>query len=123
MTSTCLLGTYPLYLCYMFFFYSSGAHRDLHSFPTRRSSDLATPSGTGTCPARAPADPVADEVLAIGGQGGTVRSEEQTSELQSPVQLVCRLLLEKKKSDIHTASSTHTRCHVHPPLSFFVLIS
>src|SRR5438045_7935806 len=23
-----------------FFFYSSGAHRDLHSFPTRRSSDL-----------------------------------------------------------------------------------
>src|SRR6266581_9604190 len=29
------------------------------------------------------------------------RSEEHTSELQSPVHLVCRLLLEKKK-DIHT---------------------
>src|SRR6266581_3865442 len=28
---------------------------------------------------------------------GTSRSEEHTSELQSPVQLVCRLLLEKKK--------------------------
>src|SRR5438876_7571482 len=28
----------------------------------------------------------------------TRRSEEHTSELQSPVQLVCRLLLEKKKS-------------------------
>src|SRR5690348_18136612 len=27
----------------------------------------------------------------------TVRSEEHTSELQSPVHLVCRLLLEKKK--------------------------
>src|SRR5690348_17902504 len=27
------------------------------------------------------------------------RSEEHTSELQSPVQLVCRLLLEKKKED------------------------
>src|SRR5438876_8903982 len=27
------------------------------------------------------------------------RSEEHTSELQSPVHLVCRLLLEKKKSD------------------------
>src|SRR5205807_5847836 len=24
-----------------FFFYGAGAHRDLHSFPTRRSSDLA----------------------------------------------------------------------------------
>src|SRR6266487_5763819 len=31
------------------------------------------------------------------GAGGTGRSEEHTSELQSPVHLVCRLLLEKKK--------------------------
>src|SRR5690348_17462078 len=30
------------------------------------------------------------------------RSEEHTSELQSPVHLVCRLLLEKKKSIIPT---------------------
>src|SRR5438876_2250748 len=29
--------------------------------------------------------------------GGAARSEEHTSELQSPVHLVCRLLLEKKK--------------------------
>src|SRR5690348_17628882 len=29
------------------------------------------------------------------------RSEEHTSELQSPVHLVCRLLLEKKKKPIH----------------------
>src|SRR5438876_1161307 len=29
------------------------------------------------------------------------RSEEHTSELQSPVHLVCRLLLEKKKQTIH----------------------
>src|SRR2546426_3619632 len=30
------------------------------------------------------------------------RSEEHTSELQSPCNLVCRLLLEKKKKKIHT---------------------
>src|SRR5258708_16552223 len=30
---------------------------------------------------------------------GEIRSEEHTSELQSPDHLVCRLLLEKKKSD------------------------
>src|SRR2546426_7263729 len=30
---------------------------------------------------------------------GGVRSEEHTSELQSPCNLVCRLLLEKKKKD------------------------
>src|SRR6266487_6530295 len=29
-----------------------------------------------------------------------LRSEEHTSELQSPVHLVCRLLLEKKKKDL-----------------------
>src|SRR5713226_10725663 len=31
------------------------------------------------------------------GSGAARRSEEHTSELQSPVHLVCRLLLEKKK--------------------------
>src|SRR6266581_7465052 len=31
-----------------------------------------------------------------------VRSEEHTSELQSPVHLVCRLLLEKKKNNQRT---------------------
>src|SRR5947208_12727544 len=32
------------------------------------------------------------------GHGGDHRSEEHTSELQSPDHLVCRLLLEKKKT-------------------------
>src|SRR5436189_2768462 len=30
------------------------------------------------------------------------RSEEHTSEIQSPMYLVCRLLLEKKKKPLHT---------------------
>src|SRR5690348_17555747 len=33
----------------------------------------------------------------VGGPSDPERSEEHTSELQSPVHLVCRLLLEKKK--------------------------
>src|SRR5256885_9583263 len=38
------------------------------------------------------------------------RSEEHTSELQSPCNLVCRLLLEKKnKTCIHRSLSTSTR--------------
>src|SRR5690606_10751126 len=32
------------------FFYCSGAHRDLHSFPTRRSSDLSWSAGCGPRP-------------------------------------------------------------------------
>src|SRR5437879_11137758 len=39
-----------------------------------------------------------DRLLARGGAGTDhARSEEHTSELQSPMYLVCRLLLEKKK--------------------------
>src|SRR3989454_633709 len=37
-------------------------------------------------------------------QMGLFRSEEHTSELQSPCNLVCRLLLEKKKKDNNYAS-------------------
>src|SRR2546426_7088079 len=36
---------------------------------------------------------------------GVARSEEHTSELQSPCNLVCRLLLEKKKKKICPVSS------------------
>src|SRR5437763_6085466 len=35
--------------------------------------------------------------MQAGGAEGILRSEEHTSELQSPMYLVCRLLLEKKK--------------------------
>src|SRR5256885_11116122 len=35
----------------------------------------------------------------VSGVGDDVRSEEHTSELQSPCNLVCRLLLAKKKVD------------------------
>src|SRR5256885_6232844 len=41
------------------------------------------------------------------GVSGSPRSEEHTSELQSPCNLVCRLLLEKKKKNIYTFVATH----------------
>src|SRR5256885_5193347 len=44
-------------------------------------------------------------VASLSETGITSRSEEHTSELQSPCNLVCRLLLEKKKTMPHTASS------------------
>src|SRR2546429_6753203 len=43
---------------------------------------------------------------------GRERSEEHTSELQSRLHLVCRLLLEKKKTEhtsIHYSMTTHSR--------------
>src|SRR5438105_10216912 len=45
-------------------------------------------------------------IAEIGGSVLMVRSEEHTSELQSRVDLVCRLLLEKKKKLETTQSSS-----------------
>src|SRR5256885_10298262 len=51
------------------------------------------------------------------------RSEEHTSELQSPCNLVCRLLLEKKKKYLsQTVCTYHSTCyarlvvHAHAPI-------
>src|SRR2546430_9124432 len=42
------------------------------------------------------------------------RSEEHTSELQSQSNLVCRLLLEKKKKSRHSEHATTHVDHTHP---------
>src|SRR5438552_19116059 len=42
-------------------------------------------------------DSLSDAEILLAGKPFTIRSEEHTSELQSPDHLVCRLLLEKKK--------------------------
>src|SRR5207244_12135991 len=104
-------------------FHCSAAHRHLHSFPTRRSSDLGgrlglprarAPLGShGHSGLRASVIPgLAPGVSRLPDLGFLLhrfflsshasRSEEHTSELQSPDHLVCRLLLEKKKSEPHT---------------------
>src|SRR5438876_10941508 len=76
-----------------FFFYCYGHHRDLHSFPTRRSSDLLSRKFG----LRSRFHVVTRSRRCPGPNSFCKRSEEHTSELQSPVHLVCRLLLEKKK--------------------------
>src|SRR5437870_6530969 len=98
------------YCTSIFFFLSSGTHRALHSFPTRRSSDLP-PAGSVVVRGR-PATGFAGlpSCLAVGGES---RSEEHTSELQSRGQLVCRLLLEKKK--LCSGGSTYECLHLPIP--------
>src|SRR5437764_8075704 len=85
-----------------------GANRDIHSFPTRRSSDLQCRFGAlgrSTVRQRSVVEALRMLMeLARGPQPPAKprrRSEEHTSELQSPMYLVCRLLLEKKKKDIY----------------------
>src|SRR5207248_8081968 len=47
------------------------------------------------------------EIRAVSLRSGAARSEEHTSELQSPYDLVCRLLLEKKNT-IVVVNAFHT---------------
>src|SRR5205823_12398407 len=107
--------------CFVLFFYTARPDCALHSFPTRRSSDLglavdtehggqglpsalSTPvvemlnsacMGWALCPLLSAG---AIDMLAAHGSTEQKRSEEHTSELQSLAYLVCRLLLEKKKT-------------------------
>src|SRR5207237_9644387 len=101
----------PLTGLRLFLFSSPDADRDLHSFPTRRSSDLAaiaTDAGaalaspnTRTCRpmwrslsrSRSITPAARCGSLAPSRPSMPVRSEEHTSELQSHLHLVCRLLL------------------------------
>src|SRR5205814_10724928 len=110
------LRTHVTILLTVFFFYSSGDHPHLHSFPTRRSSDLAvlTISDSRTLADDRSGDTLVDRLTKAGHilaardiirddkeiiVAHLHRSEEHTSELQSLRHLVCRLLLEKKNSD------------------------
>src|SRR5947208_6384989 len=90
--------------------YAYGPHRDLHSFlhdalPICMKADdvLADDVHIGR-----PVTPVRIALVGESNPGDVVgqgvepdihRSEEHTSELQSPDHLVCRLLLEKKKAN------------------------
>src|SRR5256885_3488381 len=46
-------------------------------------------------------------LLTKDAKGSITRSEEHTSELQSPCNLVCRLLLEKKKKNSNSLHNPH----------------
>src|SRR5437588_7106651 len=105
-TSICALR---VYLLLFFFSYSPPDHRDLHSFPTRRSSDL------GLQHLLHPVNTVGREHfchldgIALGPghpavEMAEIDRKEHTSELQSHSDLVCRLLLEKKKFNIYSYS-------------------
>src|SRR5688500_20236601 len=85
------------YISFILFLRFNRAITDILSFPTRRSSDLVG----GGAVARVPSRPDVGWLgLTVPSAPAIRRSEEHTSELQSPCNLVCRLLLEKKKKEM-----------------------
>src|SRR5690242_21383656 len=105
------------------YFYSSADHLNLHSFPTRRSSDLPWVSDarrTGSPSrrrSRGPAESCRCKHTSA-ARKCALRSEEHTSELQSHVNLVCRLLLEKKNNRPRRYLSDLVKCLKSSFISF-----
>src|SRR2546429_5224874 len=64
-----------------------------------------------TSPGSSPASTATASSMISSAKQTPVRSEEHTSELQSRLHLVCRLLLEKKKTHAQILKS-HARTHI-----------
>src|SRR2546429_951966 len=101
---------------FLFFFFNDTATTEIYTL----SLHDALPISCEFChrPYRFDAADV-EALFAQGPAGGSERSEEHTSELQSRLHLVCRLLLEKKKTQQSDARSDNrfgeptARQHLH----------
>src|SRR2546421_4455942 len=98
--------------------YSTSCSPTAREFPAPRlSNETPTPTSTSTCsPATRSSIFMASTSPGWRSYSRSTRSEEHTSELQSRSDLVCRLLLEKKKKTTHT-------CRHQNPRSFSSYIS
>src|SRR5215213_11914351 len=85
-------GCFLFFLFFFFFFFNDTATTEIYTLSLHDALPTSWPScSTWTQPNQA-------------GSIGAARSEEHTSELQSLTNLVCRLLLEKKKTQQKHAS-------------------
>src|SRR2546429_7338375 len=82
-------------------------------FRSSRCPCTRTRRRQGRCRSRAPCPAPSSPESRRARHGARLRSEEHTSELQSRLHLVCRLLLEKKKILLKTTRPAHSLCP-HP---------
>src|SRR2546429_3609861 len=84
----------------MFFFFNDTATTEIYTLSLHDALPISGSGAPGSCRSEPPAIRAAPTTPTSSKRGA--RSEEHTSELQSRLHLVCRLLLEKKK--------THNAC-------------
>src|SRR6266478_10049298 len=90
-----------LFVLFLFFFFNDTATTEIYTL----SLHDALPTSTGRTPTRSlPAQRLMRLREFCAPPWAPARSEEHTSELQSQSNLVCRLLLEKKKQKQHLHS-------------------
>src|SRR2546426_6712842 len=94
------------------FFFNDTATTEIYTLSLHDALPISrSPPNTGMPPApwsTPPSNPAATPTTApCSSSSAMTRSEEHTSELQSPCNLVCRLLLEKKKKNIKYYNCNH----------------
>src|SRR5260370_16829119 len=113
-----LLSCYPTTRAFFFFFFNDTATTEIYTLSLHDALPISTMSpptvATGNSTLTA-SRTVRSPRTTRGG-----RSEEHTSELQSHLNLVCRLLLEKKKThrartqDVRDSQPSHHRTYFRP---------
>src|SRR5258706_1880249 len=99
----------PIPVCFLFFFFNDTATTEIYTLSLHDALPISLSDIDGerfvlrtSCEARRATQDIKSE------RGiRTNRSEEHTSELQSLTNLVCRLLLEKKKNRNHLSFFTY----------------
>src|SRR2546426_9980 len=81
----------------IFFFFNDTATTEIYTLSLHDALPISSPSRPSLSSAAIWSGRIGGSRQAGGKRTRTTRSEEHTSELQSPCNLVCRLLLEKKK--------------------------
>src|SRR5256885_7486094 len=85
---------------YVFFFFNDTATTEIYTLSLHDALPILLDPSCSVTGDGAPASPVKAALSTCMRSSYTTRSEEHTSELQSPCNLVCRLLLEKKKNHL-----------------------
>src|SRR5438093_6469434 len=99
--ASCIIELPPRLPCVSSFFFNAPATTEIYTLSLHDALPISTRAPAGAMRLRAVAPTAGASPATPAGRGArpprSARSEEHTSELQSLTNLVCRLLLEKKK--------------------------
>src|SRR2546429_4127542 len=94
-----------------FFFFNDTATTEIYTLSLHDALPISNPKAEAPAPLVLDGDGLTLVALKLDEGQPIARSEEHTSELQSRLHLVCRLLLEKKKKKTKRIHSTRVTYH------------
>src|SRR2546429_4335805 len=100
---------------FFFFFFNDTATTEIYTLSLHDALPILV-NAHGAISARARMSSMLTQRIRLEAEGVAFRSEEHTSELQSRLHLVCRLLLEKKKKKQEYKTITYRQSNSSIPM-------